>query len=77
MLNLPPSPWGYTSAELQEIAAKAARLRITADHMCPACGNPPAPFCLTCQGRGIVTGLQLSIWQRQEDARIAEGTDRG
>jgi ribosomal protein L37AE/L43A len=53
--------------------AELAETRITADHMCPACGLPPRPFCPTCLGAGVVTGLQLQIWQTQENARIDAG----
>jgi len=77
MLNSSPrSPWGFTAGELRRLA-ELAETRITADHMCPDCGLPPRAFCPTCQGRGVVTGLQLSIWQRQQDQAIAEGYDRG
>lgn len=39
-------------------------------HMCPAerCGWPPYPFCPTCGGSGIVTELQLAVWQRTQYA---------
>lgn len=34
-------------------------------HMCPECGNPPAPLCPLCLGAGEVTTDRLSRYQAQ------------
>lgn len=34
-------------------------------HMCPECGEPPAPFCALCLGAGHITTDRLARYQHQ------------
>jgi hypothetical protein len=74
MIKTPRSPWGYTAADLLKAAAEAANLSVVAMHMCPECGWPARTFCPTCKGNGVVTALELDMWQRREDRKIAGGS---
>lgn len=45
--------------------------RIEAMHMCPECGGQPLLWCPAgCKGTGLVTSLQLDIWQRKAFAQV-------
>lgn len=43
-------------------------------HMCPQerCGWPPYPFCPVCGGAGVITELELALWQRRQYAEHPE-----
>jgi hypothetical protein len=47
-------------------------------HACPECPmRQPRPFCQTCNGRGLLTELQLRIWnskRMQDDNGMADVT---
>lgn len=41
-------------------------------HACPECEIGKAnPFCRSCHGSGLLTDLQLRIWEQQTNARNA------
>jgi hypothetical protein len=45
--------------------------RIEAMHMCPECGGRPLIWCKAgCRGTGLVTTLQLDIWQQKLNAEV-------
>lgn len=47
-------------------------------HACPECPmHDPRPFCSTCNGRGLLTELQLRMWNSKrmtDDAGMADVT---